>query len=54
MSETNRNYECPTCGYVSDKTHLEFFQGEELRFCEKCYIDFLKLNVPQVIEIPTE
>jgi hypothetical protein len=52
MPESKKEYQCPTCKYVSAKTVLIIFEGIEYRFCAKCYLEFIKNNVPEVIELP--
>jgi transcription elongation factor Elf1 len=51
--EYKKQYQCPTCKYVSAKTVLIIFEEIEYRFCAKCYLEFIKNNVPEVIELPT-
>lgn len=58
----NKYYQCPICGYTSQKTYIVFFEDDdgnrtEYRFCAKCYLAFLQglvTEVPLVIELPAE
>jgi len=53
-STHNKKYFCPRCNYTSKKTFLVLFEEQEYRFCEKCYLNFLKINLPPVVELPTK
>jgi transcription elongation factor Elf1 len=47
-------YECPDCGYISAKTFLIDFEGQEYRFCSRCYLEFLKKELPITFERDTK
>jgi hypothetical protein len=56
MSEMQKNfdrkYECPKCGYISERAIYLPFEHKEHRFCLKCFLEMMQKTGTEVNELP--